>query len=230
MKIIKNEQKIRRNAQIGSWTSLAAMAILGLGMYISFTRVDLIVYSLVALIAGFTLTQIGMYMGNKYGRSPRPDEKLDAGLKGLQNEFSIYHYTTPVSHLLVGPAGVWALMPYHQRGQVTFKKNRWQMSGGGFMQGYMRIFGQEGLGRPDDDIAGEISALKKYLSKQMDAEDIPAINAVMVFTSDGVEINAEDTPVPALKVKQLKEFIRQKGKGKLISQTQLAAVRAALPE
>ena len=232
MKIIKNEQKIRRNAQIGSWTSLAAMAILGLGMYISFTRTDLIVYSLVALITGFTLTQIGMYMGNKYGRSPRPDEKLDAGLKGLQNEFSIYHYSTPVSHLLVGPAGVWVLMPYHQRGQVTFRKNRWQLSGGGFMQGYMRIFGQEGLGRPDDDIAGEISALKKYLSKQIDAEEIPAINAVMVFTSDGVEIDADAQhgPVPTLKLKQLKEFIRQKGKGKLISQTQLAAVRAALPD
>ena len=59
MKIIKNEQKIRRNAQIGSWTSLAAMAILGLGMYISFTRTDLIVYSLVALIAGLFLTFAG---------------------------------------------------------------------------------------------------------------------------------------------------------------------------
>ena len=185
---------------------------------------------MVALIVGFTLTQIGMYMGNKYGRSPRPDEKIDAGLKGLQNEFSIYHYSTPVSHLLVGPAGVWVLMAYHQRGQVAFKKNRWHMSGGGFMQGYMRIFGQEGLGRPDYDIEGEVSALKKYLSKQMDEGEIPDIYAVIVFTSDGVEIDAADAPIPALKIKQLKEFIRQKGKGKLINQTQLTAVRAALPE
>ena len=230
MKIIKNEARIRRNAQIGSWTSLAAMAILGLGMYISFTRVDLIVYSMAALVIGFTLTQIGMYMGNKYGRSPRPDEKIDAGLKGLQNEFAIYHYSTPVSHLLVGPAGIWVLMAYHQRGQVTFKKNRWQMSGGGFMQGYMRIFGQEGLGRPDYDIEGEVSALKKYLRKQMDEGEIPDIYAVIVFTSDGVEIDAAEAPIPALKIKQLKEFIRQKGKGKLISPTQLAAVRAALPD
>jgi hypothetical protein len=230
MKIIKNEKRIKRNAQIGSWTSLAAMAVLGLGMYISFTRTDLIIYSLIALIAGFTLTQVGMYMGNKYGRSPRPDEKLDTGLKGLSNDFSIYHYTTPVSHLLVGPGGVWVLMPYHQRGQVTFKKNRWQMSGGGFMQGYMRIFGQEGLGRPDYEIEGEVSALKKYLRKQLDETEIPDINAVMVFTNDGVEIDAADAPIPALKPKQLKEFIRQKAKGKPISQTQLAAVKAALPE
>jgi hypothetical protein len=230
MKIIKNEQRIKRNAQIGSWLSLAAMAVLGLGMYISFTRTDLIVYSLTALIVGFTLTQVGMYMGNKYGRSPRPDEKLDAGLKGLPNDYAIYHYTTPVSHLLVGPAGVWVLQSYHQRGQVTFKKNRWRLSGGGFMQGYMRIFGQEGLGRPDLEMEGEVSTLKKYLSKQMDEAEIPEINAVMVFTNDSVEIDAEDAPVPALKPKQLKEFIRQKAKGKPISQMQLAAVKAALPE
>jgi len=152
MKIIKNEKLIKRNAAIGSWTSLAALVVLGLGMYISFTRTELFAYSLVALVLGFTLTQIGMYMGNRFGRSPRPDEKLDAGLKGLQNEFVMYHYTTPASHLLVGPAGVWVIMPYHQRGQVTFKKNRWRVSGGGFLQNYMRIFGQEGLGRPDIEI------------------------------------------------------------------------------
>ncbi|HAV76072.1 MAG TPA: hypothetical protein DCX53_01825, partial [Anaerolineae bacterium] len=65
------------------------------------------------------------------------DEKLDAGLKGLQNEFVIYHYKAPASHLLIGPAGVWVLLPFHQRGQVTYKKNRWRNSGGGFLQGYM---------------------------------------------------------------------------------------------
>lgn len=230
MKIIKNEKRIKRNAQIGSWTSLAAIAVLGLGMYISFTRTELITYSLTALIVGFTLTQVGMYMGNKYGRSPRPDEKLDAGLKGLPNDFVMYHYTAPVSHLLVGPAGVWIILPYHQRGQVSFKKNRWRISGGGFMQGYMRIFGQEGLGRPDYEMEGEVNALRKYLLKQMDESEIPEINAVMAFTYEGTEIDAEEAPVPALKLKQLKEFLRQKAKGRPISQAQLAEVKAALPE
>jgi hypothetical protein len=228
MKIIKNEQRIRRNAQIGSWTSLAALAVLGLGMYISFTRTELIVYSLTALVIGFTLTQVGMYMGNKYGRSPRPDEKLDAGLKGLQNEFSIYHYATPVSHLLIGPAGVWVIVPYHQRGQVTFKKNRWRMSGGGFMQGYMRIFGQEGLGRPDYEVEGEVNALRKHLSKQMDESEIPEINALMVFTNEDVEIDAADSPFPVLKVKQIKEFIRQKVKEKKLSAEKINQLKTLL--
>ncbi len=212
MKIIKNEKLIERNGKIGNWTSLAALAVLGVGMYISIVRTDLFVYALVALLVGFTLTQIGMYMGNRYGRKPRPDEKLDAGLKGLPGEFTMYHYTTPASHLLVGPAGVWLLMPYHQRGKVAFKKNRWQMSGGGFLQSYMRIFGQESLGRPDIEIDNEIRGLRNYLAKHMDETAIPEILLLMVFTADDVEIEGEGATVPALKLKQLKDFIRQKAK------------------
>lgn len=230
MKIIKNEKLIKRNSKIGNWTSLAALVVLGVGMFISFKRQDLFVYALVALLAGFTLTQIGMYMGNRYGRSPRPDEKLDAGMKGLPGDYSIYHYTTPASHLLVGPAGVWVLMPYHQRGQVVYRKNRWKISGGGFLQSYMRIFGQESLGRPDIETDNEIAKLQKYLAKQMDESQIPAIKPLIVFTNDEVEIDAENAPIPVMKVKQLKDFIRQRAKEKPIGQLQLAAVKEALPE
>lgn len=227
MKIIKNEKLIKRNGTIGNWTSLGALGVLGLGMYISFTQQELAVYSLIALLFGFILTQIGMYMGNKFGRSPRPDEKLDAGLKGLPNEFTIYHYMTPASHLLVGPAGVWVIKPYHQRGQVTFRKNRWRISGGGFLQSYMRIFGQESLGRPDIEIESEIHSLKKHLSKKMDESEIPEINALIVFTSDNVELDAETSPIPAIKSKQLKEFMRQKAKEKKLSTGTLNQLKAA---
>ena len=230
MKIIKNEKLIKRNGQIGSWTSLGALVVLGIGMYISFTRTDLFAYSIGALLLGFILTQVGMYMGNRYGRRPRPDEKLDAGLKGLQNEFVIYDYMTPASPLLVGPAGVWILLPYHQRGQVTYSKNRWRMGGGGFLQGYMRIFGQDSIGRPDIEMESDINGIKKHLEKQLEGVQVPEINTVMVFTDETVQIDAEDAPIPALKLKEVKEFFRKKAKEKPIGQTQLAAIKAALPE
>lgn len=228
MKIIKNETLIKRNGKIGNWTSLGALVVLGLGMYISFTRTDLFMYALAALLVGFTLTQIGMYMGNRYGRSPRPDEKLDAGLKGLSGDYSLYHYTTPASHVLVGPAGVWVILPYHQRGQVRFRKNRWSMSGGGFLQSYMRIFGQENLGRPDIDIEGEIKNLKKFFEKQMNGSAIPEVTPLMVFTTEEVEIDAADAPVTALKLKQVKEFIRQKAKERKLSTQSIQEINAAL--
>ena len=228
MKSIKNEKLIKRNAKIGNWTSIAALVVLGVGMYISFRRSELFIYSLIALILGFALTQIGMYMGSRFGRSPRPDEKLDAGFKGLQNEFVMYHYTTPASHLLVGPAGVWVVMPYNQRGQIEFTKNRWRIRGGGFLQSYLRIFGQEGIGRPDYEIENETKALKKYLLKHMDESEIPEINALMVFTNENVELDAGDSPIPALKVKQVKEFIRQKAKEKKFPAERINQIKSVL--
>jgi hypothetical protein len=228
MKSIKNEKLIKRNATIGNFTSIAALVVLGVGMYISFRRSDLFIYSLIALILGFALTQVGMYMGSKFGRSPRPDERLDAGFKGLQNEFVMYHYTTPASHLLVGPAGVWVVVPYNQRGQIEFNKNRWRIRGGGFLQSYLRIFGQEGMGRPDYEIENEIKALRKYLLKHMDESEIPEINALMVFTNENVELDAGDSPIPALKVKQVKEFIRQKAKEKKFPAESINKIKSVL--
>lgn len=224
MKIIKNEELIKRNGKIGNWVSLGALVVLGVGMYISFTQPDLFIYSLVCLIAGFIMTQIGMFMGNRWGRSPRRDERIDAGLKGLHSEFNIYHYSTPASHLLVGPAGVWALLPYQQAGTVQFIKNRWKVRGGGFMQAYMRIFGQEGIGRPDLEAEGEVAAVKRYLGKKMDGNAVPEVKAILVFTNDQVELEPGDSPIPAMKLKQLKGFMREEAKNRKLSTMQIQEI------
>jgi len=224
MKIIKNEKLIERNGKIGQYTSLAALVVLAGGMYISFTKPELFTYSIVCLVIGFIMTQIGMYMGNRWGRSPRPDEKFDAGLKGLHSEFNMYHYSSPVSHLLIGPSGVWTLLPYHQRGKVTFEKNRWKMSGGGFLQGYMRIFGQESIGRPEIDAENEVRTLNKFFAKKLDGVDIPQIKPILVFTSDEVELDAGESPIPAMKLKQLKEFMRQGGKNRALTTSQIQQI------
>jgi len=229
MKIIKNEKLIKRNSKIGQYTSLGALVVLGVGMYISFSRPELFIWALAALLVGFALTQIGMYFGNRWGRSPRPDEKLDAGLKGMPAGYVIYHWSAPVAHLLVGPAGLWVLIPYHQRGHVTYRNNRWKMSGGGFLQNYMRLFGQEGMGRPDLEAESEINALRKSLATEMEEEEIPEINAALVFTDEGIEIDTEDAPLPALPLKKIKDFMRNKAKESPVTATELEKVKAALP-
>lgn len=230
MRIIKNEKLIVRNGKIGQWLSLAALVVLGIGMYISFAKPELFTYSIICLVVGFIMTQIGMYLGSRWGKSPRPDEKIDAGLKGLHSEFNIYHYSSPVSHLLVGPSGVWVLLPYHQRGKVSFEKNRWRMKGGGFLQNYMRIFGQENLGRPEIDAENEVNTLKKFFSKQLDESSIPKIKPILVFTTDEVELDAGDSPIAAMKMKQLKEFLRQGGKNRALSSGQIAEITELLPK
>jgi hypothetical protein len=235
MRIIKNEKLIERNGKIGNWINFASLAVLGIGMYFSFSstqsnpKPEFFTYSVVCFVVGFIMMQIGLYMGNRWGRSPRPDEKLDAGLKGLHSEFNMYHFSSPVSHLLVGPSGVWALLPYHQRGNISFKKNRWKMKGGGFLQGYMRIFGQENLGRPDLDAENEMQTLQKFFAKKLGESAVPEIKSILVFTTDEVELDAGESPIPAMKLKQLKEFIRRSGKNnRILSSEQIKTLTDAL--
>ncbi len=230
MKIIKNETMIRRNGRIGQWTSFGALGVLGIGMYLSFQRPDLFAYSIGALILGFAMTQIGMYFSSRWGRSPRPDEQLDAGLKGLPGDVTIYHYTSPVPHLLIGPMGLWVLLPFHQRGTLSYSKSRWKLGGGGFMQSYMSIFGQEGLGRPDIDAASQIDSLKRFLEKRMDAASVPPINAALVFTNEKIDIESNDALLPALQIKKLKDFMRQRSREAPSPSQTVLQVKSFLPD
>jgi hypothetical protein len=142
----------------------------------------------------------------------------------------MYHYYGPASHLLVGPAGVWVIMPYHQNGKAEYVNNRWKLSGGGFIQSYMKIFGQESLGKPDRDAQVEIDAVKSFLSKNLDEQDVPDVKALLVFTNENVALEAGDSPIPAMKLKQLKDFLRQESKTRALNSEKISKITSLLAE
>jgi hypothetical protein len=225
MEVITNERLIKRNARIGQISSLVGLLILGAGMYISFTQPELFSISLGALLVGFALSQVGIYFGNRWGRRPRPDELINQSLKGLDGRYRLYHYQSPSSHLLVGPAGVWVILPRHQRGTISYEKGRWRQRGGNL---YLKIFAQEGIGRPDLEINSELDSAKQYLSKLFPDEEIPEINAVMIFTNDRAEVQADNAPIPTLHIKKLKEFIRKHAKSKPVSTEKIKVIQESL--
>lgn len=228
MKIASNTKLITRNQKIARYTTFGALAILGVGLYISFTAPQAFNWSLGALILGFILSQIGMSYSNKFGKSPRPDEAVTAALKGLEEKYTLYHYNSPANHLLVGPAGVWVLLPYFQGGAVSYnaKKNRWTQKGGNF---FLKLFGQEGLGRPELEIQYGTSEVKKFLEKQLPDTEIPEVQAVLVFFNKAADLNVEDAPVPALMGEKVKDFIRKRGKESPLSPDLVAQIQKVLP-
>jgi len=216
MKIVANEKLIRRNATLGQIASISSLVILIGSFVLSFQRPDLFVIAYGGLLLGFVLTQMGIYYGSRWGRSPRPDELINQALKGMDDRYALYHYILPAAHVLIGPAGVWVFLPKQQVGKVTYEKNRWRIKGGGFIQGYLRIFGQEGIGRPDLEVASEVEAAQKYFKKKLPDDELPEIQPALVFTHPKVEIEADAAPVPTLYASQLKEFIRKTAKGKTL--------------
>jgi hypothetical protein len=231
MRIVTNQKLVKRNARIGQVTTIVALVILGIGMYITLKMPEKMGYSLGALLLGFFLSQTGIYYGNRWGRSPRPDQVLDRGLKGLGREYTIYHYVTPAAHLLAGPAGLWTLQPYYQSGTIAYEKNRWRAKGGGFIQSYMRIFGQENLGRPEMEARAEVDALTRHLTRLLpEGTELPEINTALLFTHPNVELQAEAAPLPTMTPKDLKEFLRERAKSRPIGELTLGLVRKALPQ
>ncbi|HEX9027690.1 MAG TPA: hypothetical protein VF823_00865 [Anaerolineales bacterium] len=228
MKIVTNDQLIRRNARIAQFSMLAGLLVLAGGMFISFRVPQYYALSLAALLLGFVLSQIGIYFSNRWGRSPRPDQLLNQALKGLDAKFTLYHYKTPVSHLLVGPSGVWVLLPRQQQGLITYSKDRWHQKGGNL---YMKIFGQESLGRPDLEVNGEVESVRDFLTKRLPAESkIPEVQAALVFTNPkaSIQVNeAESAPAETVMLGKLKDLVRKPAKGKSLSVERIRQVQNA---
>jgi len=229
MKVITNEKLIKKYSNLGKYLNIGAIAILIGGMAISWLRIDLFYLAMIALLAGFILSQVSIFFINRWGRRPRPDERITASLKGLTNDYTLYHYNTPVSHLLVGPAGVWTILPYFQRGTITYEKNRWKQRGGGLGLAYLKVFAQEGLGRPDLDSKSDIDKLTEFFTQAMGTE-IPEVKSVLVFTDKRADLQVEGAPIPTMAAEDLKEFIRKQAKEKPLPGNILNSTKSILPK
>lgn len=233
MKIIINEKLIKTRRTIGQVTTVVALVTLGVGLVISFKaendQTDLLTYSFLCLIIGFILSQIGIYFGSRWGRSPRPDETITQSLKGLESKYSLYHYTSPVSHLLVGPAGIWVLVPYFQGGTITYNTDRskWQQKGGNV---FLKFFAQDSLGRPEQDVESSQKNIEKFLTKTLPSQKFPAIKSVLVFTNEKATVDANNAPIPTLHTSKLKEFFRKQAKQEPVPLEVIKEIQDALPQ
>lgn len=229
MKIVKNTRLIERNHKLGRYLTFGALAILGVGLYISFAYPEQILLSFGALILGFMLSQVGIYYGNRFGRSPRPDEMITSALKGLDDRYVLYHYMTAAAHLLVGPAGIWVLLPYAQGGKIIIdeKTKHIKQKGGNV---YLKVFAQESLGRPETEVKYALEDMKKYFAKKLEGVEIPPVNAAMIFYNPKVEIDAEKSEIPVLIPDKLKDFLRKTVKEKEMPLSTIQTIQKALPQ
>ncbi|MDD5369165.1 MAG: hypothetical protein PHQ40_08775 [Anaerolineaceae bacterium] len=226
MNVITNDRLIQRNRKIGQYTTIGSLAVLGLGLYLSFNpQPQTITLSFVALLVGFVLSQVGIYFGNRWGRTPRTDQVLTSGLKGLSENYTLYNYASPVPHLLLGTTGLWVLIPYHVTGKIEFSNGRWRQKGGNL---YLKFFAQNNLGRPDLEIENQTESIKRLLSKKLPDTIIPDVKAVLVFFNEKATVEVDDAPTPTLPVKKLKDFLRKRPKDTSLTPEKLRVLEAAL--
>ncbi len=231
MKVITNQKLIDKNVKITKYITWASLGVLGIGIYFSITQkgeeTSTLLITFGALLVGFTLSQISIFMQNKWGKSPRPDEQITSNLKGLDDKFTLYIHTSPIPHLLVSPTGIWGFITYPQEGKITFTGNKWKHKGGNTLR---KIFAGDSLGKPNIDAEHLISDYTRGFSIKKLGVDLPPMNVALVFIHPTVEIDADTAPIPTITIKKLKDFIRKRSKAEVIPAETIDLINKSLSD
>jgi len=231
MVILRDDERIARMRRLSQYTSLLGIAALLAGLVIAFTNPErFFVYELLALLAGWLLSQVGVYLGHRYIRSPRPDEALDKEVRRVAKHGRMYHYLLPAPHVLLLPQGIVIFVAKFQGGKISVTNDKWRQTGLGFLN-MRKLFGGESLGNPSKEAQALMESMASYLNKHApNVEEVP-MAAVVVFTSDGTqELNVESASVPVVHYKKLRGFLRQqwqKSGPSPLSSADYEAIRAA---
>lgn len=219
MRIYRNDQFIQRRAKIGRYTFFGGAGVLLLGLIISFTSTapETLIFSFVALIVGFILTQISVFYGARYARANRPDEVLSKSLKGFDDRYTLFQYATPAGNVLITPNACYVFTIKMQSGTIEYHNGKWKHKIGGVRRFFL-AFNQDSLGNPAREAEIEADALRRFLAKKMPEVEAP-VQPVIVFGDENAEVDASESPIPALHVKKIKDWLRGSGKAGDLSAT-----------
>lgn len=230
MVVLRDERRIARMKQIGQWTSLAGMLALVGGLVMAFTALNgsasLVFYQLLALMGGWILSQIGIYLAHRYVRDPRPDQVLDQQVKKVARDGRFYHFLLPAPHVLLTPQGIIIFIAKFQSGRITVQGDKWRQKGIGFR----RFFGQEGLGNPTREAESAVAAVASYLRKHAPTvEEVPIAPVIVFTTKHAGELDLDNSDIPAIHFAKLKTFLRQQRgkKAKNMPAADYEAIKAA---
>jgi len=204
MRVTTNPKLIKRRSRLGMIASLAGIGVLAIGMLASF-RQQVAWVSLIALVVGFILAQFGSYNLRRWGRSPRPDEVLEEGMKGFDDRYHLYAWTLPVPYVLLSPQGVYTLTTRDQTGQISVSGSTWKskLSLGRLLS----IFAQEGLGNPTTDAQGQAAKLSAWIAGKLPDLKIE-VQPAIVFIDARAELPIGAPTVPVLEPKGIKRWLR----------------------
>jgi hypothetical protein len=228
MNIITNQKKINRNARVGYWASISSPTLLMISAFTLYKYPDQVLLSMVLFLLGTLSYGVGMSF-RKYSR--REETVLNQVLKKLGKEYSLYHFISPVSHLLVGPVGIWILVPKLMRGIVTYneKRKKWQLSQDRTSRKVFS-FMNEGIGDPKRDILTEAEKLDRYLRKHWTLEEKPNVQAALVIFHPEAVVEADNAPIPTVHATKLRAFIRDQEKTNSVSNTALREINQLFAE
>jgi hypothetical protein len=219
MKVVINLKLVKKYKIFTKLSLYGMLTCLVFGLLFAFTSITSNILfnffaSTVLIVACYTLLRINSWLSSRWGSNPRLDEKITSSLKGLPDDYVIYHYVTDVPHVLIGPNGIFLLEVFENTGKVKFDKEnqKWQYTKkGNFLSKFLFA---DNFSRPDKEIEyiqkdwrGFLSRLTKsnYFTPQA---SFPEPHPIIVFSDPNVELDTVGCPYLLVKLTKIKELIR----------------------
>jgi hypothetical protein len=218
MQIIADERYIARRKRIGSFGILAGFAVLGIAAIVSCTFPLPIPVMQTILVGcaglGMLLFFAGSYYGDRFSGPLAHYDVIRKALKGLDKRYALLQYELPAPNVLLGPDGLTAVVVRSQGGEVTYSDGKWRHRQRSKF--WRELGGQERVGQPHIEVEYRIDRIRRYLEKNLTDLEVP-VRGIVVFVHPDIElVLEEEPPVPTLKVRELKAWLRGPGTGKLL--------------
>jgi hypothetical protein len=215
MQTVVNDRYVNGRMKIGNYAHFASMGLLVIGFVLSLATgtlgQEVIFVAYVCLIGAFLLLSYGRRFTRRWGSRFRQDQWLIPALRGVDNNHTLYNYAAPdlPDHVMVGPSGLYLLVPKPNGGTVQFVNGKW--SRGSLSSTFLRGLAEGGLGNPMLDVKVAMEQLASYLRKNGSDELVAGLEArpVIVFTNPGVNLMVKDPPMPIVKTKDLRAIFRR---------------------
>ncbi len=240
MRVVTNEQRIKRNRQIAQYLFFISLVILIGGLIITNTNIGrdntLLAFApCLVLPIGLITTWASVRLTNQYVREPHPEDAIQAGLKGASHHSILYNYLFKANHVLVCPQGVFAITTRFQNGPYLIKGDQWiNRKSRGPMGLFMTLMRQEQIGKPAQEAQTAAADLQSYVDDALPGEGV-TVQPVLVFTSDKAQFEVEQSAIPVVlanpkKKPSLKALVRgSKAKGDaLLTPAQISKIEAEL--
>jgi len=205
MRLYRNERLIKRNKFLGRVMMFGGLGASFAAVLIVFLQPALLSLAFGLMLAGGLFSQLGTAVYNRFGRGPRIDEVLDDSLKGFT------------------PAGVFALIPRDEKGEVRYESDQW------ILKLSKRRFGrsQKTLKDVERIAARETNALERALTKKLPiCSEIP-VDPLLVFVADEATLDLDGAPIAAVHRKKLKSYLRRLERQKSYSAEEIQQLASA---
>lgn len=215
MQVVENKDYVSRKLKSGNIANIASMALLVMGFVLSlmtdrFGNTAIFV-AYAALIGAFLLLSYARTFSRRWGTRFRQDQWLIPALRGVDNRYTMFNYASPElpDHILVGPGGIFVLVPKSNGGTIRYQNGKW--SRGSVAGSLLRGVAEGGLGNPLIEVRRAMTELAAYLRKYGSEELIQGLEArpIIVFTNPGARVEAKDPPVPIVQSKELRAIFRR---------------------